>query len=227
MKKIVLAIGSLDFTSVVVSFLSGVLAACMGGVALGHAAGGVIGFGVAFVTAVGRQRQRSSLLSRIDNPAAVQWDVVVNDVRVGVLSDAHYAGLEKAVLDDWRLYLAQAVNFVKVGVRAAEMLIFAVPVTLFWLGLGMAIFDPKEAASVVQSLRAASPADIVAAIAHWAPAGLVGAVVLMSMYALLASPRLGYENKFRTKLGEAVRRRLHVAAEGRTMLIPTLGENRA
>lgn len=225
--KNVLTIGRLDFATAAVSFLSGALAACMAGIALGHVAGGAVGFVVAFVTAVGRQRQRAALQSRIDKPASLHWDVVVNNVRVGALSDAHYAGLEKAVLDDWRLYWAQGVNLVKVVVRSAEMLIFAVPVTLFWLGLAMAIFDPRDAAAVVESLRAASPAEIVSAVAHWAPAGLVGAVYLMSMFALLASPRLGYENKFKAELGEAVRRRLHVAAVGRMTLVPAFGANPA
>lgn len=218
--KDVLTIGRLDFATAAVSFLSGVLAACMAGVGLGHVAGGAVGFVVAFVTAVGRQRQRAALQSRIDKPALLHWDVVVNNVRVGALSDAQYAGLEKAVLDDWRLYGAQAVNLAKVVVRTAEMLIFAVPVTLFWLGLAVAIFDPKDAAVIVQGLRTASPAEIVAAVAHWAPTWLVSAAVLMSMFALLASPRLGYENKFNAELGEAVRRRLRVAAVGRLMLVP-------
>lgn len=219
MKKL-LATGPKDLASTAASFLSGALAACIAGVALGHVAGGLVGFVVALVTAIGRQRQRAALQARIDNPAALHWDVVVNNVRVGALSDAHYARLEKAVLDDWRLYLAQAVNLVKVVVRTAEMLIFAVPVTLFWLGLAMAVFDPTDAAAVVQGLRTASPGEIVAVVAHWAPAGLIWAVVLMSMFALLASPRLGYENKFQAELGEAVRRRLRVVAVGRMMLVP-------
>lgn len=218
--KNVLTIGGLDFATAAVSFLSGVIAACTAGAALGHVSGGLVGFAVAFVTAVGRQRQRAALQSRIDKPASLQWDVVVNNVRVGALSDAHYAGLEKAVLDDWRLYGAQAFNLVRVAVRTVEMLIFAVPVTLFWLGLAIAIFDPKDAAAILQGLRTASPAEIVAAVAHWAPTWLVSVTVLMSMFALLASPRLGYENKFKAELGEAVRRRLRVAAVGRMMLVP-------
>jgi len=210
----------ISLADIAVALASGALVACIAGVMVGDLAAGTLGFVVAFLTSVGRQRQRAARQARIDNPAALQWDVVVNDVRVGVLSDAHYAALENAVVDDWRLYFAQARNLVEVCGRAGVKLMFAVPVALFWLGITVVAFDPSGASAVVDAVRTAPSADIITAIGRYARGVSVLVAVPMGVIALVAAPRFGYENQFQAALGAAVRRRMLTAAEGRMLLIP-------
>lgn len=210
---------SMDQGDAFVGMLTGVVAACITGLMIGEL-GGAIGAVVAFIAARERHGRRARLQRRIDSPLDLEWGVVINHVRVGTLSDASYAGLEKAVLEDWRVLWHQAANFGKVGVRAAEMLIFAIPVTLFWLCLAIVLLDPEAAGSVVAAMRAAPPEELFAAARLYANVAILAAIVVMCFLAMMASPRLGYENKYQATLADAVRRQVHASAEGRMMLVP-------
>lgn len=205
---------------IAVAVVSGALVACIAGAMVADLAAGALGFVVAFLTTTGRQRQRAALQARIDNPAGLSWEVVVNDVRVGTLADAHYAAIERGVLDDWSLYFAQARNVAEVCSRAAGKLLFAVPMTLFWLWIAVVAFDPHSAVAVIDAVRSAPSAEIVAAFGRYVP-GIV-ALVAVSLYssALVTGPRFGYENQFQAAVGAAVRRRVQAAVEGRMLLVP-------
>lgn len=207
---------------IVVAVVSGAVVACVAGAMVGHLSGGFLGFLVALLTMTGRQRQGAQLQARIDNPAAFQWEVVVNDVHVGTLSDAHYAGLERVVLDDWRVYFAQARNLAEVAGRAAGTLLLAVPLTLFWLGIAIVAFDPHSATAVIDAVRTVPSAEISAAVGRYGPSVVALVAVSMCLSALVTGPRFGYENQFQAALGAAVRRRVQAAAEGRMLLVPVL-----
>lgn len=212
-------ITKLNLADVAVGVLTGVPVAAFACLLFGGI-GGVLGAFVAFLATTGSRRQRAALQLRIDTPAPLNWEVMINKVRVGWIADCDYAALEKAVHGDWRVYWAQGRNLVKVGVRAAEMLVFAVPVALFWVALALVFIDPESAAAVAEGLRAAPGSEIVAAIERYTTGVMIFFVVLMFLFAAIASPRLGYDNMFRTELGEAVRRRVQTAALGRLELVP-------
>ncbi|MFJ1470236.1 hypothetical protein [Massilia orientalis] len=205
---------------IAVAVVSGVLVACITGAMVSDLAAGALGCVVAFLTMTGHQRQRAALQARIDNPAALHWEVVVNDVLVGTLADAHYAALETAVLDDWRLYLAQARNFAEVCSRAGGKFLFAVPVTLFWLGIAVVAFDPHSAVAVIDAVRTTPSTEIISAFGPIVRSLVAIVAVPMGVYALLAAPSFGYENQFQAELGAAVRRRVQAAAAGRMLLVP-------
>jgi len=207
-------------TDIVISVVSGAVVASIAGAMVGHVAAGALGFVVAFLTTAGRQRQRAELKARIDNPASLHWEVVVNDVRVGSLSDPHYAMLEQAVFDDWRLYFAQMRNLVEMIGRFSGNLLFSVPVTLFWLGVAVFAFDPNSAVAMLDAMRTAPSSELIGAFARWAPGVAMVVAVPMCLFAILAAPRFGYENQFQAELGAAVRRRVQAAAEGRMLLVP-------
>lgn len=207
-------------TDIIIAVVSGVVVACIAGAMVGHVAAGALGFVVAFLTTAGRQRQRAELQARIDNPASLHWEVVVNDVRVGALSDANYAMLEQAVFDNWRLYVAQVQNLVEMVGHFSGKLLFSVPVTLFWLGVAVIAFDPNSAVAVLDAMRTAPSSELIGAFAHWAPGIATVVAVPMCLFAVLAAPRFGYENQFQAALGAAVRRRVQAAAEGRMLLVP-------
>jgi len=212
-------ITKLSLADVTVGFLTGVPVAALAVLVFGDI-GGVLGVFVGFLATTGSQRQRAALQLRIDTPVPLHWEVVINQMRVGSIADCDYAALEKAVHGDWRVYWAQGRNLVKVGVRAVEMLLFAVPAFLFWLALALVFFDPESAAVVAEALRAAPGSEIVAAIERYTTGVIIFFVVLMFLFAAIASPRLGYENMFRVELGEVLRRRVEAAAQGRLELVP-------
>jgi len=200
--------------------ITGLIAACVTGLMADAIFGMGMGAIAALAAASGRQGQHAALQARIDRPAARVWEVLVNDVRVGQLSDDTYARYEKAVHEDWRVYRAQLANLAKVVARAAEMLLFAVPISLVWIGLAIVLIDPVAAASVVEALRAAPAAELIGAVERSLSFVTFIFVIVMILFAALASPRLGYVNQFTRELNFVVRRHVRVAAEGRMILVP-------
>lgn len=202
---------------VAVGGLLGGLAACVGGIVVGPA-GLVLGVALGLGVAMERRRQRSALQARIDNPAPVEWDVVIERVNVGTLSDAGLAELEKGVLEDWRVYRSQALNLLGTAIRAAQMLAWLVPVALFWVALAAAVVSPEAFRGAVGDLGAMT--GMVSAIAHVVlPATAILWVVLIAV-AVGFYPCLGYVNMFGAETARAVRRRVRVVAGGRMMLVP-------
>ena len=208
-----------DLGDAVIGVLTGVIAACFTGLLIGEM-GGAIGAAVAFVASQERRRRRAQMQQRIDSPADLEWAVVINNVKVGAMSDATYAGLEKAVLEDWQIFWLQVKNLARVGIRAGEMLVIAIPGTIFWAGLGMVLLDPDTASSIVTAMRTAPAEQLVASAAQYANAGILCCLVGLCVLAMLASQRLGYENIYQSKLAEAVRCHVKSPADGRMMLVP-------
>lgn len=200
--------------------ITGLIVACVTALMADAVFGLGMGAIAALVAATGRQGQRAALQERIDRPDAMVWEVLVNDVRVGQLSDDTYARYEKAVHQDWRVYRAQLANLAKVVARAAEMLLFAVPISLVWIGLAIVLIDPVAAASLVDALRAAPAAELIGTIERSLSFVTFIFVIVMILFAALASPRLGYVNQFTRELNFMVRRHVRVAAEGRMILVP-------
>lgn len=202
---------------VAVGVLLGGVAACVGGVAVGAvgvALGVVLGLGVT----TERRRQRAALQARIDNPAPVEWEVVIDRVNVGSLPDAGLAELEKGVLEDWCVYRSQALNLLGTAIRAAQMLAWVVPVALFWVAVAAALVSPEALRGAVGDLGAMT--GLVRAIAHVVlPAAAILWAVLMAV-AVGFYPCLGYVNMFSAETARAVRQRVRVEAGGRMMLVP-------
>lgn len=213
-------LNKLNRADVTIGVLTGVMVGFVASLVFGPLGGFLGGAFAAYTAAAGIQRQRAALQLRIDNPTAINWDVAVNKVHVGTISDAEYAGLEMSVLADWRVHCAQGRNLATVGMRIINMLIFAVPIALFWLALGLVLVDPEAAANVAEALRAAPGSEIVAAVDRYARIAMLAFALGVLMLAFVASPRLGYRNVFRDELGEAVRRRVRAAAVGRLVLTP-------
>ena len=216
MKKI---IKNLNHADVAIGLLTLLMVAGVAGLALGPL-GVVLGAFAGSLAAGGSQRQRAALQARINAPAQLQWEVMVNNVRVGTITDAEYATLEQAALTDWRVHWAQGRSVVKALVRTGEMLILMVPVALFWLGLAIVFADPEAAIGVVEALRAAPGSEIVTVIDRYARSVMLVFFFALAILALFASPRLGFRNMYREEVGERVRRRVRTAAVGRMVLVP-------
>lgn len=209
-----------EHIDVAIGLLTGLVLGCLLCFVFGPLGGLFGGAVAAHAAAAGSQRHRAALQLRIDSPGSLCWDVTVNNVLVGTISDVNFASLEKAVLGDWRVYGAQARNLASVGVRICKLLILTVPIALFWLGLGRIVVDPNGAPSLAECLRAAPGSEIAAAVEHYVTTVMLACAVCICMLAPFASRRLGYQNMFQEKLGEAVRRSVRAVAVGRLVLTP-------
>lgn len=169
--------------------------------------------------------QEAKFLAREEaqHDGAPVWDVTVNGISVGKLSDNAYAAILRSKLFDHRTYLAQLMNLLGCAFRAFDWLFLAIPIVTFW-GVWLAYFGAPESlmtiASEIQwaSLLKVRPSwrDILqVALALTGLALLCGAVV---------GKRFGRINYFDRAIATAIRQRFGVAAEGDVVLHRATGE---
>lgn len=175
------------------------------------------GYGVATV----RHKQIAALQERANKSNSVEWNVKINGVKVGTVSDADYAAIRLQVLGDVYLYIAQLFNARRVLMRIAESMILSVPVLIFWAILGLGLFAPDQCASVLVDLRAATPAKI-ALFAGFVLDGMLVVGMLAFASALNTTffgAKFGFVNCFKEAAAEKLRRKLGVAVDGDIVLV--------
>lgn len=170
-----------------------------------------------------RDRYISALTTRIESKADVLWDVKVNDVMVGTINDADYAAMRLRAFNDPRIYIAQAMNLLRVAYNSFEYCFRAIPLGVFWIGVALAVFSPDTISSVLADLQKATVGDIQHAVS------MAGSVLVLMMTLSVAFhwafglSRFGFVNRFDEAIGTSVRKHCTVAAEGSIVLSRWVG----
>jgi hypothetical protein len=76
-------------------------------------------------------RYDDTLSRRIAATTSQRWDVVLNDVRLGTVTDAEYAAILQRVFRDGRVAGAQLLNLSHVAMRVMGRLIVLIPFLFF------------------------------------------------------------------------------------------------
>ncbi|MQT91753.1 hypothetical protein [Pseudomonas helleri] len=149
---------------------------------------------------------------------AEKWEVIVNGVTVGSLSENELNQIDKHVQQDKRLYLAQFVNLIYIIWSAMSRAIHIAPLVVMTWAFGFACSDPEGFTTVITT----NPAQVYI----WAVLGALGASAL----AVFASAgfgftRLNYENKFNARKEQLIRNLLKVPAKGDMALCKVVNES--
>lgn len=155
-------------------------------------------------------------MTAVDGPV---WDIELNQVKVGMISDGEYAAIRRKCFSDQRLYVAQALNLLRVGLNAFDYCYRAIPLGLFWVIAAVATFSPDTIATVLAELHKAGPDAIQGAVGN--AARLLVLVMFMAVFAhwVLGLSRFGYIDRFDEATGAALRKHCKVAAEGSIVLV--------
>lgn len=159
-----------------------------------------------------------ALAARIEANDSFAWDVEVNQVKVGSISDADYAVIRHVVFSDVRVYVAQVVNLLRMALNLFDYCYRAIPLGIFWVGVALAIFSPETISSVLAALQHATPGDMRNAVGT---AGFMLAIMMMvsvTFHWVVGMSRFGFINRFDEAVGTAVRKHCGVAAEGSIVL---------
>lgn len=165
-----------------------------------------------------KESRYRALAARIEAKDSFAWDVEVNQVKVGSISDADYAVIRHCVFSDVRVYVAQVANLLRVALNSFDYCYRAIPLGIFWIGVALAIFSPETISSVMAALQRATDADMRSAVGT---AGSMLAIMMMVSVAfhwVLGMSRFGFINRFDEAVGTAVRKHCGVAAEGSVVL---------
>jgi hypothetical protein len=172
---------------------------------------------------VGGNALRSRYLDALDRRmAAVDgpvWDIELNQVKVGTISDAEYAAIRRKCFTDPRLYVAQVMNALRVSLNAFDYCYRAIPLGLFWVIAALAAFSPDTIATVLAELHKASPDVIQGAVANAARVLVVVMFTVVAMHWMLGLSRFGFIDRFDEAAGTALRKHCKAAAEGSIVLV--------
>jgi len=166
-----------------------------------------------------RQRYVRVLRARIESESEISWDVELNDVKVGTITDSEYAAIRLKVFSDVNNYVAQLCNFGKFALMALDKSFLAIPLMLFWAGVAFAVISPDALITFISDFQKAEPAAKI-----FAAKGMVQAMCQTMLFAMVLLAALGYNrsgfvNKFAEATYRIVRKRCNVAAEGNMTLV--------
>jgi hypothetical protein len=189
-------------------------------VGTGYLAGLLAAAIVAFVQWL-HDRYLHALSVRINADNAMMWDVEMNGVKVGTITDSDYAALRLRVFTDARNYVAQIGNCGKIVIRAIDYAYLGIPIGAFWIGVMLAVFSPTDFSAIVSWLQKSGtdPVAITAAVKVGAQLFGVLLLVIVGAHWMLGLSRFGFVNRFSEATARAVRVRCGVAAEGELTLV--------
>lgn len=177
--------------------------------------GALAGF-IGSLSARGRARYLNSLARRSNENRPIEWDVTVNSVTVGTISDSDYAAVRYYVFRDNRIWLAQLFAGVKNFWILAKETVLALPTALVLGAVALALFAPSAIISICTTMAHASPDQLSASVSHavwvWMTLLVVGVALRTCISGRLFNVNL--TSQFDKAIALAIRRRLGVAAQG-------------
>ncbi|VWC78441.1 hypothetical protein BLA39750_01021 [Burkholderia lata] len=161
---------------------------------------------------------RGSLAERASRPAGdaenVVWDVYMNEVHVGTISDDRLAALQDTVADNWRNMATQARNFFGVPFRMFDLFLSTIPAVTFWLILGWAMIAPDSLVETFTNARNSSLQQLQhgVSMAIWMLINICLVAFVLRMG--IGGQTYGARNVYLETLGVLLRQELKVAATG-------------
>jgi hypothetical protein len=160
-----------------------------------------------------RIRYLDSLNRRVNADNGIVWDVEVNSVKVGTISDADYAVLRASAFSDGRNYVSQLLNVAKAAVVSVDKMFVAIPLALFWGLSALAVFAPDQFSDVLAAVQKAGPAGIAAAVKSSLQLAISFWLVAIFLNVIFGA-RLGLVNCFEQDIAKKLRIRCGAAADG-------------
>lgn len=189
------------FSVAMVSVLT--LGGLVGGVAslCGWPVGLVAGCTTCISAFIIRSRYMAALACRSKALDPVCWQVWINGVKVGQLTDAQFADICYRIMSNPETYVRQLVNLGGAITLTAYKLTTLMIVSTVWIALAVFRWNPEAAAAVQGSL-------INPAVARqMLPLFLIVGAVLLGAYCYFGGGprRLGFVNIFRAEMGRLIR----------------------
>ncbi|SFU34120.1 hypothetical protein SAMN05216339_101425 [Nitrosomonas eutropha] len=148
-------------------------------------------------------RHDKRLIARIKADQPIMWNVSMNSVEIGKVSDSQYAAMQRMASRDGRIALAQFFNLGRMALVVVEKLLFAIPFLVFWMVVALAIISPESYTDLVREFQKADPAEITSAMRSFLQTAMTMMFVVFGVMIVM-----GYRFGFRNHYSEAVNRML-------------------
>jgi hypothetical protein len=154
-------------------------------------------------------RTQEAYRRRIKANETTLWDVWVNGVKVGTVTDARYAAIQQHVYGDSRHAMAQFLNVGQMALVVIDKLVRTMTLLLIWFAVVLTVFVPAWYLLPAQEFQPAF-ATAIAQIA-WL------SVMTLGIRAVLGA-RFGFKNCYAAAMGRLLRQHCNTPAEGEVRL---------
>lgn len=173
--------------------------------------------GVSFVLLASNLQSLVARIRTVDG-GGPEWDVMINGVTSGPLSDAAYASIRRDVLLDYRVYLAQLWNYVQVSLRVVDGFLVVIPAFLFWAVMACVVFSPGDFTRIVLLFQKMTPGMVAANALHVYHMFALLFIVYLGVM-LVVGRVFGFVNRFDEAVNNGVRRAVACTATGDVFLV--------
>jgi hypothetical protein len=142
-----------------------------------------------------------------------EWEVRLNGIKLGTVTDNDYAAMQRAVFRDGRVALAQTLNVGVATLVVLGKLMFVTPIMAFWLVVGTALIAPDYYTHLVRELQQVDPLAFAAAVKRYLELFVMAPVCAIGVMAALGR-RFGFRNCYCESVNRFVRQRFNTPAEG-------------
>lgn len=149
---------------------------------------------------------------RINADKTITWEVWINDVKAGVVTDAEYAAIQQLTLHDTRIAMLQLFNIGRVAIVLLDKIVMMIPITIFWAAIAIAILEPESYTVIVHELQKADPATIIDAIRSFIHVGAQLVFATLVCMAVLGY-RFGFKDYYSASIHRIIRQHCNVIAE--------------
>jgi hypothetical protein len=160
----------------------------------------------------------NALAARIEAKNSPTWDVEVNQVKVGAITDSEYAAIRHRVFSNGYLYYTQAMNIFRVAINSFDYCYRAIPLCVFWIVIALAVFSPDSLTETVAAIQHATASEIKQAVSTAGRLLILTMVLTGGFHWVLGLSHFGYINRFDEAVATNVRQHCSVAAEGLIVL---------
>lgn len=158
------------------------------------------------------------LARRAQANAPFAWDVWINDVKVGTVTDAEYAAIQCLALHDGSSAVAQLLNLGRVAMVIASRLLVGLTLGMAWSVIALVLLEPDAHIAMIRTLSNADPG----ALTHWTRTLVqYGALFMVVQVCGMAAMgvRFGFRNHYRAAIATMLRQHFNTPADGDIRLV--------
>jgi len=188
------------------------------------AAGIAVGVGVGLFVALRRNSLIMSLRRRAEvTPSLIDWNVEIDHVHVGSLSDAELAAMRLAVLSDLSTYAKQFLNMGRIALQACWSSFCVLCLMVFLLSMSILAVAPRELTYLLQTALVTHPQHLTYLALLFVTS--VCSITSLSLWVGWFGGQcyFGLTNYFSQSLTNLIRSRYHSSSSGSLVLVRTSG----
>lgn len=142
------------------------------------------------------------------------WEVEINDVIVGEITDRVYASILYQEYTNFRNYLKQFINITSAAYHFTFSFLRVFPVILFWLIVVSFLLSPDDFLQGVHEIQTYSPALIVTKLWSTLLSIFVGCIFVTLVLSVTGIKVFGVRNEFSNAICDRIRKYLKQPADG-------------